>query len=309
MKRVLIALGGNALLRTDEVQAYSNQYNNISNAARHIARYVGKNKDVRLVITHGNGTQVGDEVLRNIYASPKVSGLPFHIINAETQAFIGSMLETALLSQFASLGIKRKVSVVLTHVFVDQHDAAFRKPSKQIGPLYTMPQLRQELKKEKFSYVKSGKGYRKVIASPRPIEIAEGEEIQRLFDSGVIVIAGGGGGVPIYKSGGIKYAAPAVVDKDSTSQLIANSIFAEQMAILTDIDYVYYDLKDEGTYISKISANALEGLVQSFGEGTMRPKVRACMDFIKRGGTMANIGRLERADDVLAGTTGTIITR
>lgn len=309
LKRILIALGGNALLRTDEAQTYSNQYANISNAARHIAQYVDKNKDAKLVITHGNGPQVGDEFLRNVFASKKVVSLPFHIINAETQAFIGSMLETALLSQFSRLGIRRKISAVLTHVLVDLHDAAFRKPSKPIGPAYTRAQLHQELKQERFSYAKEGKAYRKVIASPTPIGIVEGEEIQRLFDSGTIVIAGGGGGIPIYRSRGIRYAPPSVVDKDSTSQLIANSVFAEQMAILTDIDYAYKNMEDKSTYISSAKASALEGMMASFGEGTMKPKARACIDFIKNGGTVANIGRLERMADVLAGTSGTVITK
>ncbi len=309
MKRVLIALGGNALMRTDEEQTYPNQYQNISNAAKHISRFINKNKDLKLIVTHGNGPQVGDEFLRNIFASPKVKSLPFHIINAETQAFIGSMLETALLSEFDKLGIKRNVAAVLTHAVVDPHDAAFSKPTKPIGLLYTRKQLDQELRKEKFSYARFGSKYRRVIASPAPIEVMEHDQIQRLFDSGTIVIAGGGGGIPVYKSKGIKYALPSVIDKDSTSRLIANSIFVEQMAILTDIDYVYRDLGDKSTYISRASTAELESMMPYFGEGTMKPKVKACIDFIRHGGTVANIGRLELMDEVIRGRSGTTITK
>ncbi len=309
MKRVLIALGGNALLRTDEEQTYSNQYQNVSNAARHIARLVSKNKSMKLIITHGNGPQVGDEFLRNLFASNRVKSLPFHIINAETQAFIGSMLETALLYHFAQLGIERDISVVMTHAIVSPKDTAFSKPTKPIGPLYTRKQLEQELRREKFSYVRLGGKYRRVIASPAPIEVVEHDQIRRLFDSGTIVIAGGGGGIPVYKSKGIKYAPPSVIDKDSTSRLIANSIFVEQMVILTDIDYVYRDLSDKSTYISRASTAELERMMPYFGEGTMKPKVKACIDFIRHGGTVANIGRLELIDEVITGRSGTTITK
>ncbi|MGC8537577.1 MAG: carbamate kinase [Candidatus Micrarchaeia archaeon] len=309
MKRVLIALGGNALLRTDEEQTYSNQYKNISNAARHIAGLIRKNKSMKLIITHGNGPQVGDEFLRNLFAANKVKSLPFHIINAETQAFIGSMLETALLYQFAQLGIERDISVVLTHTIVGSNDAAFSKPTKPIGPLYTTRQLEQELRRERFSYSRFGNKYRRVIASPAPIEVVEHDQIQRLFDSGTIVIAGGGGGIPVYRSKGIKYAPPSVIDKDFTSRLIANSIFAEQMVILTDIDYVYRDLNDKSTRIGRASISGLEKMIPNFGEGTMKPKVKACIDFIRHGGTIANIGLLEHIDEVIEGRSGTIITK
>jgi len=310
LKKLLIALGGNALLNADDEQTYANQYANISIAAKHMARLISKNRGARLIITHGNGPQVGDEFLRNLYASSKIKSLPFHIINAETQSFIGSMLETALRLQLAGLGVDREIAMVLTHAIVDRNDTAFHRPTKPIGPLYTKSQLSAELKAEKFSYVNVGDKFRRVVASPAPIGILEEYSIRSLFDNGTIVIAGGGGGIPVYtdRRAGIRYANPSVIDKDLTSQLIASSVGAEQMAILTNVDYVYRDVRDHSTAIKTTDVRTLKKMMDSFGEGTMRPKVEACIDFIKRGGITAHIGKLEAIDGVVAGTSGTVIT-
>ena len=220
-------------------QSFAKENRNIDKVSRSIAKLC-KNSNYRIIITHGNGSQVGDQLLRNEHAKRYVPRLPLYILNAETQALIGTVIETSLRNKLALLGIKRDVCVILAHVFVDKGDSAFRKPTKQVGPFYSKKELDNELKLDRFNYIKSGSRYRRVVASPKPKEILEVETIKAEFTNKIIVTCGGGG-IPTIKNGKELAGINAVIDKDLTSQLLANSVGAETMIILTNAEYIYAD--------------------------------------------------------------------
>ncbi len=306
MDTILIALGGNAILKRGEEATFLNQYRNVENAAKSITSLL-KKKDMRLVITHGNGPQVGDELLRGEYAADRMPQLPLHILTAETQAFIGSMLESALLNEMGRHSIKIDVSTVLTHILVDRNDGAFKTPSKPIGPHYSKKELEERLSVKEFDYVEHDGYYRQVVPSPMPIEVIELDSIRRLLDGGNVVIAGGGGGVPIARSENGIIGVDAVIDKDATSELLARELHADKMIILTDAEYLYTEYGKESSRVVYMSAAELEGIVGSLQNGTIKPKVEACIRFVNMGGKEAYIGNLFKLDEVLAGKSGTRI--
>ncbi len=302
MDALVIALGGNALLQNGEKPSFPVQLKNARRTAKSIARRLAKEK--AFVITHGNGPQVGYELLRNIYAGRKLPQMPLRIINAETQAIIGSILQSAIASELEKIGSKKRICTVLTHVVVDRKDKAFENPTKPIGPLYSKKELQKQLKIEKFDYVMTGLLYRRVVASPRPLKIIEIGQIKELVEDGFGVICCGGGGIPIFDDWN---GANAVIDKDRTTQHLANSIKASRMAILTNVDCVYKDYLGRRVPIKKIEASSIGESLGDFDEGTMRPKLEACTDFIMNGGKRAYIGSLFSLDSALAGTSGTLI--
>lgn len=302
----MLALGGNAILKRGEEASFSNQYKNVKESAKSIASLISRRK-IKLVITHGNGPQVGEELLRNEYAGASVSPLPLHILTAETQAFVGSMLESAIANELKRKRVKIGVGVILTHVLVDAKDAAFSRPSKPVGPFYSKDELDGKLKEGKFDYVEQGGSYRRVVASPKPLEIMEIDAIRRLLDDGRVVIAGGGGGIPVAKSKNIIEGVSAVIDKDLTSQVIADELGADKLIILTDAEYVYRDYYDKDSKIIKIKAGELSKSLDSFQSGSIKPKVEACIKFIENGGKEAYIGNLFKLDDILERKSGTLI--
>jgi carbamate kinase len=305
METLVIALGGNALLKKGERPTFGIQMGNVRRTAARLADVLS-DRDTGFVITHGNGPQVGDELIRNEYSRKVIPPLPLYVLNAETQALIGSMLESAITTELAKRKIKRKVCAVLTHVMVNAKDPAFRDPEKQVGPFYSKMELERQLGHGRFDYVKSQGRYRRVVPSPRAESVMEMDAVSELLHSGHIVICGGGGGIPMIKSSGRLIGADAVIDKDSTAQLIANSVGAKRMAILTDVDCLYgKDGRNEP--IRRISAGALKGMLKGLEAGTMRPKAGACVDFIEGGGKRAYIGNLDKPGSVLSNETGTIV--
>ncbi len=305
--KIVIALGGNALLKAGQAPTYGNQYANIRTAVKQIAD-VARSPSTKLLITHGNGPQVGEEMLRNEYAKAELPELPMHILNAETQASIGSMVVTALSNEFAERGMKRTAAAVLTHTVVDGNDSAFSRPTKPVGPFYTHAQLKAELKHRRFSYVEERDMFRRVVPSPEPISVIEMAVIGRMVDAGVVVVAGGGGGIPVCRKSGAYSGVEAVIDKDRTAQLMASSLHAEKMAILTDVDCLYANYPDRRSAIRSIGARELERMLPMLEEGTMRPKAEACVAFAERGGRRAYIGSLSEAKMVLDGRAGTTVT-
>jgi carbamate kinase len=231
------------------------------------------------------------------------------VLIAETQAFIGTTLEMAFRQELISMGLEREVVAVLTHVRINSRDFAFEKPTKPIGPLYTKTQLYAKLKKNIFSFVEDEGKYRRVVASPEPLRIMEIDAIKKLVDRNAIVIAAGGGGIPVIQEKGVFKEVDAVIDKDMTTQLLANSIRADTLAILTNVDCVYSDYENKTGRISSMKTKDIEASLNRFDEGTMRPKLRACMRFMKSGGREAYIGNLFRFQDILAGKSGTRIVR
>lgn len=302
---IVIALGGNALLQKGESYSYENLVKNARRTAKVLAKPLSNR---RFVITHGNGPQVGDELLRNINARKEIPELPLHILTAETQATIGSILETSFLEEFEKTGDKKDICVLETHVLVSKKDRAFGNPAKPIGPFYSKFELDKELKRSGFDYVRESKGFRRVVPSPEPIGILEKRQILSLVSLGYGVICCGGGGIPMARKNGNNgtYAAvEAVIDKDKTTRLLANLMNANEMVILTDVDYVHGH--DNMEPIKKIKASALEKDIPKFEDGTMRPKLEAATEFIKKGGRIARIGNLYKADKVLSGESGTLV--
>lgn len=303
MDLIVIALGGNALLSPSGEQSFSKENANMDRISRSIALL---SKCYRIVITHGNGSQVGDELMRNEHAKRFINALPFYIINAETQAQIGSVIETSIRNSMQPLGIRNNVSVILSHVLVSGKDRAFRSPTKQIGPFYTKSELANELKLRKFRYIKSGQKYRRVVPSPIPDQILEIDNIALQSKSGV-VIACGGGGIPVIKTNGTLKGIDAVIDKDLTTQLLANALGAKKMVILTNADCLYADYPSRGGPIMKVSAKLLKKNLSHFEEGTIRPKLEACIKFVENKGHEAIIGNIFKLDSIMEGKSGTRI--
>lgn len=304
MKTLVIGLGGNALLDPSGKQSFATENRSIYHITKSIA-LVSKSTKFRILITHGNGSQVGDELMRNEHAEGSVPKLPFYLINAETQASIGTVIETSMRNSLNSLGISKEVCVVLSHVLVDKNDPAFEKPSKQIGPMYTIEELKDELKLDRFNYLKIGSKYRRVIASPKPVGILELKTIK--YARGDIVIACGGGGIPVIVDGKGIAGVSAVIDKDFSTQLLANSVGAETMVILTNAGCIYRDYKRKKGQIKNIAAKDLKKMLPDLEEGTIRPKAEACVRFIENGGREAYIGNALRLGRILNHTSGTRI--
>ena len=286
---------------------YSSQRANVARAVDSISPVFRGKRGV--LITHGNGMQVGEEFLRNEYAEREVETLSWPALVAETQATIGTMLETAILGKLRRMRIRRGVSALLTHVLISPNDRAFRKPEKPVGPLYSKRGLGVALKHERFAYVKVSGGYRRVVASPEPVGIAEIETISHLISGGRVIIAGGGGGIPIVNSSGSYPASPAVIDKDLTAQLIATLVGADTLVILTGEEYVYLDYPKRAKPIKTSRATELKRMLGGFEGGTMRPKVDACIRFIEKGGRRAFIGGLGSFESIMEGRSGTRIIR
>jgi len=305
VRSIVIALGGNALLNPYGKQSFDTESRNMDIVAKSIAELCRKG-DYRITITHGNGSQVGDELLRNEHAKKFVPKLPFYALNAETQATVGTIIETSILNRFKKLGMQMPVSVILAHVLVDQNDSAFGRPSKQIGPFYNIKELKEELRQGRFEYVKVGKQYRRVVASPIPKRILEVGSIKECARSGVVVTCGGGG-IPVISKNGRISGVNAVIDKDLTTQLLASSMSADIMVILTNSDYVYADFPRKTGAIKEIGASTLRKALDRFEEGTIRPKIEACIKFVENGGRAAYIGNVYRLPDILNGISGTKI--
>ena len=304
MKKIVIAIGGNALLKNGETPNFETHVKNISNTARIISKIA--NYGIGIIITHGNGPQVGDELIRNEMAKKYMPKLPLHILTAETQAYIGSIFVSSINPMLKGLHKRNAVSVI-THALVDKNDPSIKKPSKQIGPYYTKKQLEKELKLERFAYVKEKGFYRMVVPSPNPTAILEIDAIRDLLKKGYVPICGGGGGIPVYTKKGLYYGVNAVIDKDKTSALIAIETGVDEMIILTEADSLYYDFEHKKGKIKDISCKEAKMLLPELEAGTIRPKLESCINFAERTGRIAKIGSLDRAIDVYNGKAGTTI--
>lgn len=300
MSRIVIALGGNALGKTP-----IEQHDLIEKTAKHIVDLVEVGNQV--VITHGNGPQVG-----MIYNSMKQNGMPFAESGAMSQGYIGYQLQQTLQDELDKRGIKKDVATVVTQVLVDSKDPAFDNPTKPIGQFYTAKEAEDLRKNDNAVYKEdSGRGFRRVVASPKPQQILELSTIEKLMNDGTIVIACGGGGVPVIMTPNDGYEGiDAVIDKDRTSALLAKEINADTLLILTAVDKVSINFnKPNEKKLSRLSiTNAVKGISNNeFGEGSMLPKIESAIDFTNSTGKNTIISSLERAKDALEGRTGTMI--
>ena len=311
-KAVVVALGGNAILRHQEMGTAEEQLANVRRTSRHIVDIIREGYDV--IITHGNGPQVGDILLRNEMARDTLPPMPLDICGAESQGMIGYMLQQSLNEALREAGLARPVVAVLTQTLVKGDDPAFGNPTKPIGPFYTAMQAKRLMVEKGWKMVQiRGRGYRRVVPSPRPVALVEGEVINRLFRGGAVVIAAGGGGIPVVAGpGGTLRGVEGVVDKDYTAALLARLADADDLLILTDVDYVFlnYGCPGQQALREMTVAEAKQHLEAThFPPGTMGPKIEAAIAFLEAGGRRVVITSLDSAGDALAGRVGTWIHR
>lgn len=310
MKKVLIALGGNALLRSGEKGTDKEQLLHVNETCLHFCDLL--KAGYQITVTHGNGPQVGSILLRHEMAEDKLPPMPLDICGAESQGQIGYMIQRIMHNRLKLAKLNFQVVTVLTQVLVDKRDPAFKNPSKPIGPFYTKEKA-ESLKKEKgWTIVEQiGKGYRRTVPSPEPLDIIEGKLIKKLVDDKVIVVACGGGGIPVVQeSDGTFKGIEGVIDKDRTAAVFAKVIGADILLILTDVEKVFINYKKEDQRaLSKLSIAEAEGYLKEgqFASGSMGPKVEAAVRFAKTG-KMAIISSLEKAKEALRGETGTCIS-
>lgn len=305
MTRLVIAIGGNAILNPSKGSP-AEQKRMIDETCCEIAQIIQKGYDVAL--THGNGPQVGN-LLAMQEECGSVMAQPLDVIGAQTQGMLGYLLQQSLDNRLRESGIKRQVVTVLTQVIVEEHDPSFKNPTKPIGLYY--PELRgQKMIEQGMEMVKDKKGYRRVVPSPMPEKIVEEGIIENLIREGAIIIAAGGGGIPVVLRNGLLEGVEAVIDKDLTGSLLARAIGAEVFLILTDVEKAALNYgKDNQVDLDEITAAEAMRYVEEghFGKGSMEPKVLAAIKFVKSGGKAAIISSLEKAVPALLGRTGTRI--
>jgi carbamate kinase len=299
VNRVVVALGGNALLRRGEPADAATQRANVVRAVRAVAAVARRHE---VVVTHGNGPQVGLLALQaEAYAD--VPPYPLDVLGAESEGMIGYLLEQALMNALPG----RPAATLLTQVGVDAADPAFAAPSKPIGPVYDEPAGRRLAAERGWALAPDGDGVRRVVASPRPREILELAAIRRLLEAGVLVVCVGGGGIPVtITPEGAVHGVEAVVDKDRAAALLAERLGADALLLLTDVPRVVAGWGTPGA-VELDSATPAQLRQETFAAGSMGPKVEAACRFAERTGGLAAIGALDDAEAILAGRAGTQI--
>lgn len=297
---VVVALGGNTLLGQQGPWTVDQQRAVIERTARQVSAAIEAGNHV--VLTHGNGPQVGNLLLQQERAT-ETPQLPLDVLVAETQAQVGYLLQQALDNELAG---PTDFITVVTQVVVDADDSAFDEPTKPVGPFYTEAEA-AERPFETRAVSTGDRPYRRVVPSPEPVEVVEREEVTQLVERGALVVAAGGGGVPVVRDGGLR-GVEAVVDKDKTSQLLASELGSDAFVVLTDVEYAYVNYRTaDQRPLREVSPGELREHLDAgeFGEGSMRPKVEACLRFVEGGGTRAVITSPENLMRGLAGEAGT----
>ncbi|TCM78099.1 carbamate kinase [Rhodovulum steppense] len=297
--RIVVALGGNALLKRGEPMTAEAQHTNVRVAAAALADLA---RDHQIIVAHGNGPQVGLMALRSAAYAPD-NPWPLDILGAETEGMIGYLIEQELMN---ALPKGTDCATLLTRVEVDPQDPAFDQPTKPIGPVYTAEEAKLVRAEHRWSMVEESKGgLRRVVPSPLPVAILGIGPIRLLVEAGVCVICAGGGGIPVVRGAdGKMEGVEAVIDKDRTSALLAQALHADVLLMLTDVEAVYRDWGGQHqAAIGQVTPDALDAM--SFAAGSMGPKITAACDFVRSGGAMAGIGRLQDARRIVEGHAGT----
>ena len=297
MKTLIIALGGNALIKPGERGTPEQMINNLQAPIKQIAEL---SEEYNIIITHGNGPQVGALLLQQ-EATDEITKMPLQILVAETQGQIGFLIESSLDEELMRLGtdLDKFFITVLTYVEVDLKDRAFNHPTKPIGPTY---------KRKQPGYVKTSKGWRRVVPSPKPLRIVQSREIKKLIQENFIVISCGGGGVPVIKEGTRFQGVEAVIDKDLASAKLGEQVKADILIIATDVEKVALNYgRVDYKYLDRVStADAKEYMKQGhFPPGSMGPKIQAVINFLETGGEQAIITSIEKIKEALEGKSGT----
>lgn len=301
---LLVALGGNALIKKGQWGTIEEQFENLRTPIQQIARL---SREYEIIITHGNGPQVGNLLLQQ-EKCPGVPSMPLEILVAQTQGQIGYMIESTLDNEFMKLetAVKQLFVTVLTYVVVDINDPAFKNPSKPIGPYFSG----EEAEGLPYPTVETPEGYRRVVASPKPMTIVEKREIKRLLEEGFLVIACGGGGIPVIREGRVFEGVDAVIDKDLASAKLAQEVDVDIFLIATDTEGVAINFKEPGQrFLRKLSVEEGKRYLQEgqFPEGSMGPKIEATFQFLESGGKRALITSTENIERSIHGKAGTEI--
>lgn len=312
MGKIVVALGGNALGKTPEEQLYL-----LKKVAKVIVELVKKGE--KIVLTHGNGPQVGQILLAMEYSSnseAKTPNMPFAECGSMSQGYIGYQLQQCLQDELERQKIVKNCATLITQVLVDPNDEAFKNPTKPIGMFYSKEEAEKIKKKKGYQLVEdSGRGYRRVVPSPEPIDIIEKEVIRQLVDNDNIVIAVGGGGIPVIKTDKIELleGIEAVIDKDKSGSLLAKEIGADRLLILTSVDKVYLNYNtDNQVAVDTLTIDEATKYINEgqFAKGSMLPKIEACINFVNSSDdNLAIISSLEKANEAINGKTGTVIKR
>ena len=313
MPRLVIAIGGNSLIPDGDHESVQDQYLAGAETDDHIASLVEQGWDV--VISHGNGPQVGFILRRSEMASSELHEVPLDFCGADTQGAIGYMLQQNLVNDFRQRGINKSVATIVTQVEVDANDPAFSNPSKPIGSFMDEADAKRRQADEGWDIREdAGRGWRRVVASPQPMRIVELEVIRDLLDAGVVTIAVGGGGIPVVtNANGDLEGVAAVIDKDLASALLASQVDADLLLISTAVEQVALNFgTPEQTWVDQFTlAEVKQYLAEGghFAEGSMAPKMRAVVQFMEAGGKEALITNPENLERAMAGETGTRIVQ
>jgi len=308
-KIAVVAIGGNSLIKDQDHQTVPDQFEAIKETCVHIATMIEKGWD--MVITHGNGPQVGHSLLRSELASHVLHTMPLDYCVADTQGTIGYMIQQCLYNEFNRRGIKKQVVTVVTQVLVDKNDPAFQNPTKPIGPFYDEEKAQRYRDEWGWNMKEdAGRGWRRVVPSPMPFRIIEHDAVRTLVNQGFVVVAAGGGGIPVTEEGGKLEGIAAVIDKDYASSLIAIGIKASLLLVSTAIEKVALNFgKPNQKLIDRMTLKEAKKYYREghFPPGNMGPKIQAIISFLERGGKEAIITNPENIERALLGETGTRI--
>ncbi len=307
---VVVALGGNAILQPGQVGTFEEQLVNVDAAMRRIAQMASDG--YRVVLTHGNGPQVGNLLIQQEVAAKLVAPMPMDVCGAMSQGQIGYMLEQTLQNHLRKRKVTQPVVTLLTQVAVSAKDPAFAKPSKPVGPFYDQKKAQTMMLEQGFAMKEdAGRGWRRVVPSPEPIEIVPREAIVDLVRDGALVICSGGGGIPVVRArNGALSGVDAVIDKDLAAMRLASDVAADVLLVLTDVPKVYLDYRGpKQRALGIVPLDEMEGYAAEghFKAGSMGPKVDAAMRFVRGGGRAAIVAKLTEVNQALAGKAGTHI--
>ena len=302
-KTAVVALGGNALIKPGQKGTIYEQFATTRTTCASIAKMIQEGWDI--IITHGNGPQVGALLLQQEVAKNLTPAMPLGICVAQSQGQIGYMIQQCMANELKKMKISKEVITIITQVIVKKEDPAFETPSKPVGPIYENQDAIKHLKMG-YPMIKHKNGWRIIVPSPIPISIVEGKVIKKLLNMGNIVIAAGGGGMPVVKENIGIDGREAVVDKDLVSERLATEIRADLLLILTDVDYVHLEKNKK---IKRVTLQEMENYLKMgfFPPGSMGPKILASIQFLKHGGKRVAITSLENAWQAVQGTAGTQI--
>ena len=310
-KTIVVALGGNAINRPGQRGTAEEQFANVRNTTYQIAKMVKEGH--RVIVTHGNGPQVGTILIQQEAGSKQVPPMTLDICGSQTQGQIGYMVQQSMMNDLKAAGVEKTVVTVVTQVLVDKADPAFTQPTKPVGPFFNETHAKEMMAKGENWIEDAGRGWRKVVPSPKPMGIVEIEAIKALAEAGFIVVASGGGGIPVVQNADGTYTGvEAVIDKDRAGEVLAEKVKADIFMILTDVPYaaIHYGKPEqknlETVTLREMKQYAAEG---HFKAGSMGPKVEGAMRFVEGGGEKAIIASLDHALEALNSHKGTVIVR